>query len=62
MDIKHGGWEGHREVTLIDPQEGNCEHRNVCIQPHNPVFIGGRMVTKQTSCFSKGIRFRTSVG
>jgi hypothetical protein len=39
MDIKNGGWEGHGQVTLIDPQEGKYERRNVnaiiavCIQP-----------------------------
>jgi len=68
MDIKNGGWEGYRQVTSIDPQEGTYERRNVnaiiavCIQPHNLVFIGGKMVTKQTSWFSKGIRLSTSVG
>ena len=65
MDIKNGGWEG---LTLIDHQEGKYERRNVnaimavCIQPHNLVFIGGKMVTKQTSRFAKRIRFKTSMG
>jgi hypothetical protein len=46
--IKNGGWEGHGQVTLIDPQEGKYERRNVnaviavCIQPHNLVFIAER--------------------
>ena len=68
MDIKNGDWEGRGEVTLIDPQEGKYERRNVnaimavCIRPHNLVFIGGKMVTKQTSWFPKGIRFKTSAG
>jgi hypothetical protein len=60
MDIKNGGWEGHLQVTLIDPQEGKYEHRNVNaiiavrIRPHNLVFIGGKMVTKQTSWVPEG--------
>jgi hypothetical protein len=67
MGIKNGGWAGHGQVTLIDPQQGKYERRNVNaiiavgIQPHCLVFNSGKMFTKQTSWFSKAIRFRTSV-
>jgi len=62
MDIKNGGWEGHGQVTLIDPQEGKYERRNVnaviavCIQPHNLVFIAENPI--QDFSAAKGISIR----